>query len=96
MAVTDYITQSHSALCYLLSEEERSRTLWESLMTTDRNASPSREIYVAIGPEGGWTSSELSSFQESGWPSVSLGQNILRTETAAIAGTSLIGAWWNG
>ncbi|MGB8478029.1 MAG: RsmE family RNA methyltransferase [Acidobacteriaceae bacterium] len=96
MSVMDCIAESRNALRYLFSEEERSRSLWESLMTTDRNASPSREIYVAIGPEGGWTSAELSSFAENGWQSVSLGKNILRTETAAIAAASLIGAWWNG
>ncbi|MGC1872536.1 MAG: RsmE family RNA methyltransferase [Acidobacteriaceae bacterium] len=96
MSVTDCIKESSNALRYLFSEEERSRSLWESLMTTDRNVTPSTKIYAAIGPEGGWTSSELSSFKESGWQSVSLGKNILRTETAAIAVASLIGAWWNG
>jgi 16S rRNA (uracil1498-N3)-methyltransferase len=54
-----------------------------------------KEIYSSIGPEGGWMPEELSSFVESGWQSVSLGPNILRTETAAIAVASLIGAWWN-
>ena len=96
MSVTDCIAESNGSLRYLLSEEERSRSLWESLMTTDRNVAPSTKLYAAIGPEGGWTSSELSSFATSGWQSVSLGKNILRTETAAIAVASLIGAWWNG
>ncbi len=96
MSVTDCIAESNGSLRYLLSEEERSRSLWESLMTTDRNVAPSTRLYAAIGPEGGWTSSELSSFATSGWQSVSLGKNILRTETAAIAVASLIGAWWIG
>ena len=96
MSVADCIAESNDALRYLFSEEERSRSLWESLMTTDRNVAPSTKIYAAIGPEGGWTSSELSSFATSGWQSVSLGKNILRTETAAIAVASLIGAWWIG
>lgn len=96
MPVKDCIAESGNALRYLFSEQERSRSLWESLMTTDRNTIPSMEIYAAIGPEGGWTSSELLSFAESGWQSVTLGKNILRTETAAIAMASLVGAWWNG
>ncbi len=96
MSAKDCIAESNNSLRYLFSEEERSRSLWESLMTTDRIVTPSRKIYAAIGPEGGWTSSELSSFADSGWQSVSLGKNILRTETAAIAVASLIGAWWNG
>ncbi|HTU49910.1 MAG TPA: RsmE family RNA methyltransferase [Acidobacteriaceae bacterium] len=96
MSVTECIAESNNSLRYLFSEEERSRSLWESLMTTDRNVTPSAKIYAAIGPEGGWTLSELSSFAECGWQSVSLGKNILRTETAAIAVASLISAWWNG
>ncbi|MGA9958905.1 MAG: RsmE family RNA methyltransferase [Acidobacteriaceae bacterium] len=96
MSVTDCITESRDSLRYLFSEEERSRSLWESLMTTDRNIAPSTKMYAAIGPEGGWAPSELSGFASSGWQSVSLGKNILRTETAAIAVASLIGAWWNG
>ncbi|HET9099256.1 MAG TPA: RsmE family RNA methyltransferase [Acidobacteriaceae bacterium] len=96
MSVKDCIAESGNALRYLFSEQERSRSLWESLMTTDRDVTPSTKIYAAIGPEGGWTSSELSSFAESGWQSVSLGKNILRSETAAIAVAGLIGAWWNG
>ena len=96
MPLKDCIAASENSLRYLFSEEERSRSLWESLMTTDRKVMSSTKIYVAIGPEGGWTSAELSSFSENGWQSVSLGKNILRTETAAIAAANLIGAWWNG
>jgi len=96
ISVKDCIEESKESQRYLFSEAERSRSLWESLMTTDRNAIRAKEIFAAIGPEGGWTSAELSSFAESGWQSVSLGKNILRTETAAIAAASLIGAWWNG
>ena len=96
MSVVDCIAESQNALRLLLSEQERRRSLWESLVSTDRNAMASSEIYVTIGPEGGWTPEEISSFAESGWQSVSLGANILRTETAAIAVASLIGAWWNG
>lgn len=95
MSVKDCTAENGDALRYLFSEQERSRSLWESLMTTDRNVIPSKAMHAAIGPEGGWTLSELSSFVESGWQSVSLGKNILRTETAAIAAVSLIGAWWN-
>ena len=40
---------------------------------------------IAIGPEGGWTTAEL----EVGWEHVTLGTNILRTETAALAAITL-------
>ena len=43
------------------------------------------ELSLVIGPEGGWTESELVRFRENGWHSASLGATILRSETAAIA-----------
>lgn len=40
---------------------------------------------LAVGPEGGWTDDELSSARAAGFHEASLGQLILRTETAVIA-----------
>jgi 16S rRNA (uracil1498-N3)-methyltransferase len=44
---------------------------------------------LAVGPEGGWNEDELSWFEKSGWKSASLGDSILRAETAAIVATAL-------
>jgi len=46
-------------------------------------------VTLAVGPEGGWTEDELQSFQQAGWISVSLGNTILRAETAAIAAVAV-------
>ena len=43
------------------------------------------EVTVLIGPEGGLTPSERAAALEAGWTPVSLGPNVLRFETAAIA-----------
>ena len=51
--------------------------------------SSASEAVLAIGPEGGWTDDELRWFRESGWTAASLGNTILRAETAAIVGTAL-------
>jgi 16S rRNA (uracil1498-N3)-methyltransferase len=40
---------------------------------------------LAIGPEGGWTDGELDLARQNGFSEVSLGRQILRTETAVIA-----------
>jgi 16S rRNA (uracil1498-N3)-methyltransferase len=47
-------------------------------------------IILAVGPEGGWTEDEVQSFQQAKWVSASLGNTILRAETAAIAATAVV------
>jgi len=49
-----------------------------------------RHIVVLIGPEGGFSKTEATMAAEKGFHAVSLGRNILRTETAAIAALSMI------
>jgi 16S rRNA (uracil1498-N3)-methyltransferase len=51
--------------------------------------SPGQYVYLAIGPEGGWTDAERITAREGGWQCVSLGDRVLRVETAAIA----LAAW---
>jgi len=46
-------------------------------------------IYL-VGPEGGWTDEEVKAATLAGFCPVSLGENILRSETAAIVGGALI------
>lgn len=50
----------------------------------------SREIRIAVGPEGGWAEEEPALFHASGWQSVGLGPRILRAETAAIAALAIV------
>ncbi|QEG37904.1 RsmE family RNA methyltransferase [Bythopirellula goksoeyrii] len=42
-------------------------------------------VLLAVGPEGGFTDTEISLAVESNWQVVSLGERILRIETAALA-----------
>jgi 16S rRNA (uracil1498-N3)-methyltransferase len=44
-----------------------------------------RRVFLAVGPEGGFTDGEVSRGAAAGWQSVSLGPRILRVETAALA-----------
>lgn len=50
------------------------------------------DIHIAIGPEGGWSDDELALFRSHHWFFASLGDNILRAETAVIAALAVIQA----
>jgi len=76
--------KTHSGTRVVLSEVEHTRTLKSAF--ADHSTGP---ITLAIGPEGGWTSEELQSFVQVGWISASLGNTILRVETAAIAAVAI-------
>lgn len=54
------------------------------------------EIVAAIGPEGGWTDEEFAAASAAGFREASLGENILRTETAVIAGLAAIHLYFDG
>jgi 16S rRNA (uracil1498-N3)-methyltransferase len=64
----------------VLSEVETEVMLKDVLQSRDHD-----EVVLALGPEGGWTDDELQLFREAEWISASLGNTILRAETAAIA-----------
>jgi 16S rRNA (uracil1498-N3)-methyltransferase len=59
-------------------------------VTRDAVVAEPREISLAIGPEGGWTDAEFAAATASGFLEASLGENILRTETAVCAALAAI------
>ena len=80
---THYKTASAKIVCW---EEERQQGL-QQLLDGRTGTHP---VVVLIGPEGGWTSEEIALARAHGFATVRLGPRILRTETAAIAMTSII------
>lgn len=48
------------------------------------NAASGGELFLAIGPEGGFSADELAAASEAGWLAVHLGPRTLRVETAAL------------
>jgi 16S rRNA (uracil1498-N3)-methyltransferase len=69
----------------VLSESEREAQLSEIL----RARAESQALALAIGPEGGWAPDELHLFMAAGWIAASLGDTILRAETATIAALAI-------
>ncbi|MCP5114891.1 MAG: 16S rRNA (uracil(1498)-N(3))-methyltransferase [bacterium] len=79
---------------YLLDESPDAPRLLSSLPGPDHR-DPSDIAALLIGPEGGWTDDERELAVSRGWQPVSLGPQILRTETAAIAATAVLSAAWS-
>jgi 16S rRNA (uracil1498-N3)-methyltransferase len=76
---------------YLLEEDQAPGML--TVLPQPRRAGD--RVALLLGPEGGWTDRERELVSGAGWRAVSLGHQILRAETAAIAGLAVINAAWN-
>lgn len=77
------------ALDYLLIPYENERGM-EGARALVKGAEGKKSIGIFIGPEGGITEEELSLAIENGAKSLSLGNRILRTETAGLALLSVL------
>ena len=82
--------QKKSALKVIFWEDEEGKDLKGLL----RKSSPMIEAVGMVGPEGGFTREEIHMAKEAGFISVSLGQRVLRAETAAITMTAIIQYEW--
>jgi 16S rRNA (uracil1498-N3)-methyltransferase len=55
---------------------------------------PAAGAALLVGPEGGFSPAEADTIVQSGFTPIRLGQRILRTETAAIAGLAALQIQW--
>ncbi len=62
----------------------------QDMMLKDAIPQVANSVLLAFGPEGGWTEKELAAFSEARWTSASLGNTILRAETAIIAAVAVV------
>ncbi|WP_027717870.1 16S rRNA (uracil(1498)-N(3))-methyltransferase [Desulfovirgula thermocuniculi] len=67
-------------------EGEKSLSLKEAL----RKAGKKEEVFLFIGPEGGFAPAEVELARQQGVITVTLGPRILRTETAALAALAVV------
>lgn len=90
IVVTPYTIKELCTLDYdykiLCSVNEMSK----NIKTVLSNIAESDRILIVIGPEGGFTSEEEKQLINSGFVSVSLGNRVLRTETASLFALSVI------
>ncbi len=69
-------------------EEEEKITIKDAL--TDKSLDGCKNYFIIVGPEGGFAKDEIARALDAGFLSVSLGQHILKVETAAAAIISII------
>ena len=77
------------ALKLVAYENEEGHTI-KSALKSIHNDQNITDILICIGPEGGYQEKEINVIIESGGKSVSLGNTILRAETAAIGSLAMI------
>lgn len=82
----DIFTKESKRIC-LATENVDSIYLNEYLQQTNLLSDP---VYIAIGPEKGWSSSDIDTFKSLGFTFVKLKGNILRTETTGLVIGSII------
>jgi 16S rRNA (uracil1498-N3)-methyltransferase len=78
-----YLTEVDTTLTEISDLDKR----LETVLADPSGARPSQSLplRVMIGPEGGWAPGEIAV----GYPVVSLGRSVLRTETAAVVAAAL-------
>ncbi|NQT30117.1 MAG: 16S rRNA (uracil(1498)-N(3))-methyltransferase [Candidatus Saganbacteria bacterium] len=75
-------------------EEEKVTSLKQVLAKTQKHSN-TETILVLIGPEGGFSKDEVAQACAAGFITISLGRQILRTETAALALLSMLNYEYN-
>lgn len=90
LAYEEMLAAAHGCGVKLIAWEGTAivRQVCPDMLTVGVNEKP--EIVLLIGPEGGFSSDEVSLAEKYGFEQISLGTNILRMETACIAGCAII------
>jgi 16S rRNA (uracil1498-N3)-methyltransferase len=74
----------------LFYESEKKETLIDFIFKNRDKFKKSKNINIFVGPEGGFSESEVKLAKDSGFEILSLGKRILRAETAAIVSSAFL------
>jgi 16S rRNA (uracil1498-N3)-methyltransferase len=83
---SDYIDSTRDQPYRLLANPHGSHSTAALLPTEELP----QEVFLAVGPEGGFTSDEVASATKAGWRTVDLSPRILRIETAAVLFAAIV------
>ncbi|MBD0778806.1 16S rRNA (uracil(1498)-N(3))-methyltransferase [Maribacter sp. ANRC-HE7] len=87
---TEFVEKEREGLLFIAHCEE------DEKMELKRRVAPDKDVTILIGPEGDFSEKEINKAYEKGFLPVSLGQNRLRTETAAIVACTTVNLINNG
>lgn len=85
-----YLQKPEKAKLKLLLSPDTDKSLYSVLINT-----PPQDIVLMIGPEGGHSPEEEAQAQAAGYQIVSLGDRVLRTETAGIVAITAVHSIWS-
>lgn len=86
----EYISKTHKGLLFIAHCEDEEKS------DLKRRVAADKDVTVLIGPEGDFSKTEIKQAYEKGFLPVSLGENRLRTETAAIVACATVNMINNG
>lgn len=86
----EFITNQHKGLLFIAHCADGEK------LDLKRRVAPDKDVTILIGPEGDFSKKEIKLAYESGFLPVSLGDNRLRTETAAIVACTMVNMINNG
>jgi len=86
----DFMLKTHQGLLFIAHCEN------EEKLDLKRRVAPDKDITILIGPEGDFSEKEIKQAYEIGFLPVSLGENRLRTETAAVVACTTVNMINNG
>lgn len=87
-----FICVTRRSCPHLLTALPQSRLATQCLATQCLATQSLAPLLIAIGPEGGWTDTEVEHAIDAGYQPVSLGARILRAVTAPLVALSLVAA----
>lgn len=86
----DFMAKTHENLLFIAHCED------EEKLDLKRRVAPDRDVTILIGPEGDFSKKEIKQAYKKGFLPVSLSENRLRTETAAIVACTTVNMINNG
>lgn len=86
----EFMTKTHEGLLFIAHCEDEEKS------DLKRRVAPDKDVTILIGPEGDFSKTEIKQAYKNGFLPISLSENRLRTETAAVVACTTVNMINNG